>query len=192
MSSNAIRHAAPAAQALGTAATAQVVALASNLNLACTLALPGKGSLDGRSFTVRAEGSAYVAAGTTTVNATLLGALTIPATPLTAANWTTIKALTATAIATASYAPWWLEARLIYDSNGGLLQGVVEGMINNTLIAKAAITNQLTAINGTNLPVNQAGTVVVPADPVAYFALALTFGTAGANIGNLANFEIAF
>jgi len=192
MSSIAIRRAAPAAQALGTAATAQVLALASNPLTACTLALPGKGALDGRSFTVRAEGSAFVAAGTTTVNATLLGATSIPATPLTAANWTTIKALTATAVATAVYVPWWLEARLIYDSNGGALQGTVSGMINNTLIAVAAITNQLTGINGTNVPITQAGTVAQPADPVAYFALALTFGTAGANIGNLANFEIGF
>ena len=192
MSSSAIRRAAPAAQITGTVTTAQVAALASNPLLPLTVAVPGKGVLDGRMFIVRAEGSAFVAAGTTTVNATLLGGNAIPATPLTAANWTTIKALTATAIATASYAPWYLEGRLIYDSNGGLLQGTVKGMINNTLIAEAAITNQLTGINGMNVPISQAGTLVQPADPVAYFALALTFGTSGANIGNVANFEIGF
>ena len=192
MSSSAIRRAAPAAQLTGTVATAQIFALASNPVLACTLGVPGKGALDGRRFTVRAEGSAFVAAGTTTVNATLVAALALPASPLVIGNWTVIGAGTATAIATASYAPWWIEADVIYDSNGGLLQGSYTSLINNGLKARAGITNQLTGINGTNLPITQAGTVVQPADPVCYFAVALTFGTAGANIGNLANFEVGF
>jgi len=192
MSSSAIKRAAPAAQATGTAATAQVFVLASNSQLPCTLAVPGAGALDGRRFNIRGEGSAYVAAGTTTVNLTLLGGTTVPASPLVAANWTTIKALTATAIATASYAPWWIEAQIMYDSNGGLLQGAAFGMINNASIASAALTNQLTGINGTNVPVQQGASLVQPANPVCFFALAITFGTAGANIGNLANFEIGF
>lgn len=192
MSSSAIRRAAPAAQLTGTGAAAQVFVLASNPLLPCTVGVPGKGALDGRRFTVRAEGSAFVAAGTTTVNATLLAGVTIPANPLTAANWTTIGAGTATAIATASYAPWWIDAVLIYDSNGGVLQGTYSSLINNGLKANAAITNQLTGINGTNVPVVQGASTIQPQDPVAWFAVALTFGTAGANIGNLANFEIAF
>lgn len=192
MSSSAIRRAAPAAQLTGTAATAQVFVLASTPALPCTLAVPGKGALDGRRFVVRAEGSAFVAAGTTTVNATLLAANTVPASPLVAANWSTIGAGTATAIATAAYAPWWIEADLIYDSNGGLLQGSYSSLINNGLKARAAITTALTGINGTNVTISQGATPVPPADPVCQFAVALTFGTAGANIGNLANFEIAF
>lgn len=192
MSSIAIERAAPAAQLTGTAATAQVFALASAPTQACLISVPGKGALDGRSFRVRAEGSAFVAAGTTTVNATLLGATVIPGTPLTAGSWTTIGAGTATAIATAAYAPWWIEANLIYDSNGGLLQGTYSALINNGLKVNAAITNQLTGINGTNVTVTQGATPVPPADPVAWFAVALTFGTAGANIGNLANFELGF
>lgn len=192
MSSSAIRRAAPAAQLTGTVATAQIFALASNSALPCTLGIPGKGALDGRRFTVRAEGSAFVAAGTTTVNATLLAANAIPAAPFTAANWTLIGAGTATAIATASYAPWWIEGDLIYDSNGGLLQGTYSALANNGLKIRAAITNQLTGLNGTNVTVTQGATPVPPADPVCYFAVALTFGTAGANVGNLANFEIGF
>jgi hypothetical protein len=193
MSSSAIRRAAPANPLTASPATAQVFALASNPVLPCTLAVPGKGALDGRRFFVRAEGSAFVAAGTTTVKATLLAALALPASPLVAANWTTIGAGTARAIATASYAPWWIEANLIYDSNGGLLQGSFGQLANNLIDAAAAITGTLTGINGTNVPVTQfGGTVVPPADPVCLFAVALTFGTAGANIGNLANFEIGF
>lgn len=192
MSSSAIRHAALAAQLTGAGTGAQVFFLSSNNALPCTVAAPGKGVLDGRRFSIRAEGSAFVAAGTTTVNATLLGGLTIPGTPLTAANWTTIGAGTATAIATAAFAPWYIEADLSYDSNGGVLQGCYSALINNGYKIKAAISSTLTGINGTNAPINQAGTVVAPADPVAYFAVALTFGTGGANIGNLANFEIGF
>lgn len=192
MSSIAIERAAPAAQLTGTVATAQVFLLGSNTQLPCTLTVPGKGALDGRRFSIRAEGSAFVAAGTTTVNATLLAATVMPASPLVAANWTTIGAGTATAIATASYAPWWIEANLIYDSNGGLLQGTYSALINNGLKANAAITATLSGINGTNVTVTQGATPVPPADPVAFFAVALTFGTVGANIGNLVNFELGF
>lgn len=192
MSSIAIRRAAPAAQLTGTVATAQVFAALSNPLTAVVVPVPGKGVLEGKRFMIRAEGSAFVAAGTTTVNATLLAAAAIPGSPLVAANWTVIGAGTATAIATAAYAPWWIEANLIYDSNGGLLQGSYSALVNNGLKANAAITNQLTGINGTNVSVTQGATPVPPADPVAWFAVALTFGTVGANIGNLANFELGF
>lgn len=194
MSSSAIRRAAPAAPANANVATAQVLALASNPLLPCTLSVPGKLALEARRFTVRAEGNALVGAGAITVNITLLGATSIPANPLTAASWTTIGAGTAAAIATATSAPWWINADLIYDSVGGALQGTYTEFANNALKAVAAITNQLTGINGTNLPVVQPGPVTVqPADPIAFFAVAVTFGTANAgNIANLANFEIGF
>lgn len=192
MSSIAISTSGPAAQLSGTAATIQVFPLASNTQMACAVRVPGKRILDGKGFYVRAEGSAYVATAATTVKATLLAANVLPANPLTAANWTTIGAGTARAIAAAGYAPWWIEANMMYDSNGGLMQGTIEQMVNNLFDAKAAAAAGLTGINGMNQPVTQAGTVVPPADPVAWFAVALTFGTAGANLGNLANFELGF
>lgn len=192
MSSSAIRRASPANQVTGSITTAQIFALASNTALAATVPVPGKGVLDGRRFNIRAEGSAFVAAGTTTVNATLFAAAALPAAPFTPGNWTLVGAGTATAIATASYAPWWIEAQLIYDSNGGLLQGTYSALVNGGLKANAAVTAGLTGINGTNIAISQAGTLVQPADPVCFFAVGLTFGTAGANIGNLANFELGF
>ena len=192
MSSFAIRRAAPAAQLAGTAATAQIFALASNTQLAASLPVPGKGALEGKGFYIRAEGSAFVAAGTTTVKASLYAATALPATPLTPGSWTLIGAGTARAIATSSWAPWWFEANLMYDSNGGLMQGTFEQMANNLYDVRGAAANVLTGINGTNVTVTQAGTPVPPADPVAYFAVGLTFGTAGANLGNLANFELGF
>lgn len=194
MSSSAIKRAAPASSAVANVATAQVFALASNPALPATVAVPGKLALEAKRFMVRAEGNAGVGAGTITVNITLLGATSIPANPLVAANWTTIGAGTAVAVATVTSVPWWIQADLIYDSVGGLLQGTYTEFANNALKTVAAITNQLTGLNGTNLPVVQPGPVTVqPADPLAYFAVAVTYGTANAaNAANLANFEIGW
>jgi hypothetical protein len=172
-------------------ATAQVFPLASNTQAPCVIGIPGNVVLEGKSFVVRAEGNLYSAGATTTANFTLLGGLSIPATPLTAANWTTVKAGTAATVNT-TWAPWWMDARLIYDSQSGLLQGTFQQVVNNVLTATVAIAGVLTGLNGTNLPVVQGASTIQPADPVAYLALALTFSAAGANIGNLMNFELGF
>lgn len=192
MSSIAIRRAAPANPVNSTSSTsAQVFNLVSNAAVPVTVVAPGHLVLEGKRFTVRAEGSLYSAGATTTVKASLLGALTIPATPLTATNWTLLGSGTARTV-DAAWCPWWISADLIFDSNGGALQGVFDQMLNNLYDARAAITNQVTGINGTNSTISQAGTAVPPAEPAVVFAVALTFNTAGANIGNLANFEVGF
>ncbi len=190
MSSSAIRRAAPAASVIASVATAQVFALASNPVLACTLAVPGKLALEAKRFTVRAEGNLQTV-GAFTAKATLLAALLPPTTPLTAANWTTLGAGTARAVGTA-FAPWWIQANLIFDSYSGALQGVFNQMVNNLYDADAVLTAQLTGLNGSNITITQGATPTTPADPVCYLAVALTFGTAGLNVGNLANFEIGF
>lgn len=192
MSSTAIRRAAPASPVSANVATAQVFALASNPLLPVTVASPGKLALEAKRFTLRAEGNAVVSTAAYTVKASLLGALLVPAIPLTAANWTLLGAGTARAVAAPGSVPWWIEANLIFDSVGGAMQGTFTQMVNNLLDASAALANQLTGINGTNLPVVQGSNTILPADPVAYFAVAITFGTAGANSANLSNFEVAF
>ena len=146
--------------------------------------------LEAKRFTIRAEGNALTA-GNYTFKAGLYAGLVIPGTPLTAANWTLLGAGTARAINT-TWAPWWIEANVIFDSNSGNLQGIFNQMVNNLFDASAALTNQLTGINGTNVNVTQGATVVPPTDPAFYVAIALTFGTGGVNIGNLSNFEVAF
>lgn len=191
MSSSAIRRAAPASQVAALVATAQVFALASNAQLPATVAAPGKLALEGKRFNVRAEGYA-AAAGAYTIQASLLAALAVPANPLTAGSWTLLGAGTAQALAAAGGCPWWIEAQLIFDSQSGKMQGTFNQMINNLMNAAAPIANQITGINGSNAIVSQAGTPVPPTDPALVFAVALTFGTAGANTGNLANFEIGF
>lgn len=191
MSSQAIRHAAPANAVTANSNAAQVFNLVSNALVPVTVAAPGKLILEAKQFRVRAEGYALTA-GNYTLKASLLAGLTIPATPLTATNWTLLGAGTARAINT-TYAPWWIEADLIFDSYSGALQGVFDQLVNNLYDSRAALTNQVTGINGTNANISQGGTVVVPADPVLYFAIALTFGTANAgNAGYLNNFEIGF
>lgn len=192
MSSIAIRRAAPAAPVSASVATAQVFPLASNTLLPLTVAAPGKLVMEAKRFAVRAEGNAVTAVAAYTVKASLLGALTIPGTPFTAANWTLLGSGTARAVAAAGSVPWWIEAKLIFDSVGGAMQGTFNQMVNNLYDAEAALANPLAGINGTNLTVTQGGSPVLPADPVAYFAVALTFGTAGANTGNVSNFEIGF
>ena len=192
MSSSAIRRAAPASPVSAAVATAQVFPLASNINLPCTVAAPGKMILEGKRFTVRAEGNAVVSTAAYTIKAALLGALVIPATPLTAANWTTLGSGTARAVAAPGSVPWWIEALCIYDSVGGALQGIFNQMANNLYDSLAPLTGTLAGINGTNQTVSQAGSPVLPSDPVAYFAVAFTFGTAGANSANISNFELAF
>jgi len=190
MSSLAIRRAVPANPLTGSVATAQVFTNISNPLSPNVLSVPGKLAIEGRKFSVRAEGNALTV-GAYTFKPTLLGALTIPGTPLTAANWTTLGSGTARAIAT-TWGGWYIEADLIFDSQSGILSGSFSQLVNNLFDARAALAATLTGINGSNVPVLQGATTVPPADPVAYLAVAGTFGTAGLNVANLMNFEIGF
>jgi hypothetical protein len=191
MSSIAIRRAQPANVVQASVATAQVFSLASNPQLPCVIPVPGALAIEAKRFTVRAEGNIQVA-GAFTTKATLLAALTIPAAPFTSTNWTVLGSGTARALAVAGWAPWWIEANCIFDSQSGLLNGTFNQMVNNLFDAGVALAAPLTGINGSLLPVTQGGTVVPPTNPAFYFAVALTFGTAGANTGSIYNFELGF
>ena len=192
MSSLAIRRAAPANPVTASVATAQVFGLLSNPLVPCTVAVPGKLVLEAKRFSVRAEGDLQTV-GAYTAKATLLAAITIPAVPFTATNWTVLGAGTARAVGT-TYSSWFIDAEAQFDSTAGALQGTFAQLISNLYDVRAAFAATIAAgINGTNAAVVQAGPVTVqPADPCLYFAVALTFGTAGLNIGNLANFELGF
>jgi hypothetical protein len=194
MSSIAINRSGPAAVLPGLLTTAQIFTLISNPLLPANVSAPGKLAIEQKKFRVRGEGNAVVSINTTTVKPSLYAGLVIPASPLTAANWTLIAAGAAVAIATTTLtAPWFIEADLIFDSIGGFMQGTWDQLVNNAWTAAAAIGAQLSGINGTNQNVTQLAVAVPPADPVIYFAVGLTFsaGAAG-NSGNLANFELGF
>jgi hypothetical protein len=72
------------------------------------------------------------------------------------------------------------------------MAGSFNQMVNNLFDASAALAATVTGINGSNIPILQGATTVQPTDPALFFAVALTFGTAGVNIGNVLNFELAF
>jgi len=63
---------------------------------------------------------------------------------------------------------WWIKARLLYDTTSGELNGTVQFMVNNNLVAEAAVTNVVTGISNT-------------ANPVASFVVSVQFGTGNAN-----------
>lgn len=183
MSSIAIRRAAPAAPAT---AASGVFALASNSQAPAVLPIPGKLALEGKKFTVRAEGNAQLSLTTITATFSLLGftGINLPANPITIASWTTLGA--GTAITGATSFPWWMEANLIFDSVSGLLQGTFSQMGNNTFVAPVKLTAGLTGLQGTNQPVG----TTQPSDPVANLALGLALS--GAGTVNLMNFELGF
>jgi len=190
MSSLAIKRAQPATAVVANTGNAQVFALASNTAVPVTIPVPGKLILEGKRFMVRAEGNLYTA-GNYTAKASLIAGLTIPGTPFTIGDWTLLGAGTARAVNN-TWSSWNIQADLQFDSLSGYLQGIFQQLINNLYDGSAAIANQLSGINGTNANVTQGATVVAPADPVFYVGVALTFGTAGLNIGNLYNFELGF
>jgi hypothetical protein len=192
MSSIAIRRAQPAAPVTANTTNAQVFALASNSAIPVTIPVPGKLVLEGKKFTVRAEGNVFVS-GAYTCLASIIAGLTIPATPFTIGNWTTLCAGTARACNSGLWAPWYIETDLQFDSLSGIMQGNFQQMINNLYNTPTVNPATLTGINGTNANVTQNATVVSPADPVCYIGVALTFGTGSAtNVGNLYNFELGF
>jgi hypothetical protein len=189
MSSLAIKRAAPANPVIAAVTTAQVFALASNSAAACTIGAPGHLAIEGKKFMVRAEGNLQTV-GAYTALPTLLAKLATPASPLVPGNWTIIGAGTARAVGTA-WSPWWIEAELQFDSISGIMHGIFSAETNNLYDARAAISNTITGINGTNTTL-ASGNTAVPTEPALVFAVALTFNTGGLNIGNLYNFELGF
>lgn len=194
MSSLAIKRAQPANPVIANTGNAQVFALASNAAVPVTIPVPGKLILEGKRFTIRAEGNLFTA-GNYTAKASLIAALAIPATPLTIGNWGTILGAGTARAVNNTWSSWYIQADLQFDSLSGTLQGTFRQLVNDLYDADAALANTgaaVTGINGTNANVTQGATVVPPADPVFYVGVALTFGTGGLNIGNLYNFELGF
>lgn len=76
--------------------------------------------------------------------------------------------------ATAS-APFWVHARLIYDSVSGLLCGDVEFYVNKTKVASVTLSNFVTGISNLG-------------DPVANFSLTIT--SSGATAGTLTTINL--
>jgi hypothetical protein len=179
MSSAAIQRSLAAGPISAAVATAQIfpVLNASPISqplVPCILNCSGSLRLEQKRFKVRASGD-LTTAGAFTAFPSLFGALVQPANPFTPASWSLLAAGTAAAVGTTSCG-WLIEAELLFDSLSGKLQGEFETNVNNIFVAKAAISNPLTAVIGAN-------------EPVMVFAVGLTFSTgSAANSGRLADF----
>jgi len=178
MSTDAITQARRAAPVNASVITVQIFPDQQNPAIPVFIAVPGSGRLEQMRFKVRASGSATTVGATTTFAPSLVpgAVITGPAAPL--------GILAATVVNTAT-TTWWIEAQLIFDSISGKLTGQFTGMINNTIIAAAAITPIL-GLNGSNAP---AGT-----EPVFQVSCGATFGVnaASGNVARLAELVLEF
>jgi hypothetical protein len=187
MSTAAIQKASAASPINAAVATAQIfpavapqgsIGAAAAVAIACMLTCPGSSRLEEKLFTVRASGNAATA-GAYTVQPVIYAAVAAPAggTSLTPGNWSAIATGPAVALATTT-APWMIEAKLMFDSTSGKLQGWFDSCINGTFTGSAAIANPLVGLNGAT-------------EPVMVFAAGLVFSVANAgNIGKLADFVL--
>lgn len=78
----------------------------------------------------------------------------------------------------AGKAPWKLLARLIYDSVSGKMNGTIQFVVNNSLVAEAAVSNVVTGINNTTF------------NGVVNFVLSVTFATSGTQVINVKDFGV--
>lgn len=78
--------------------------------------------------------------------------------------------------------PFWVKARLQYDSVSGKMNGTISFMVNNTLVAEVAVSNVVTGLNNAG-----AGTTGAP---VVSFVLSATFGTGGTQVISVKDFGV--
>jgi len=75
-------------------------------------------------------------------------------------------------------APFFAYGKFVYDSVSGKLMGTVEYLINNTIVAKAAVSTVITTVNNVN-------------NPVVVFCVSVTFSVANAaNAINTQNLSV--
>lgn len=129
-----------------TAATEAVVPHPQNPSIAYVCSLSPSEGNEAVPFDLVVSG--YV----TTTNTTNVTLKLYSGTSLTVASDVALAASAATAQNTAS-APFEIHAHLLYDSVSGKLTGWFDGLVNNTLITKAALSNIVTGIKDTNNPV---------------------------------------
>lgn len=157
---------APGAAALS-AATGGVFQSTAGGNL--LLLAPGSGRLEGRKFTIRHSGYATLAAGTYTaaVTAIIYGGKTL-ASPGAANALFSATASVVQSGTVATSVPYFVEADFEGDSVSGALQGVGEGVVNNTAQARAAIAQAPTGVSYvTEPPLSFAAGLIVASNATA-------------------------
>lgn len=108
--------------------------------------VPSSSKVGKKPFTLEISG--YIITGGTT-NVTLKA---YAGTSITPGSNTLLGSSGAIAQNTAS-APFFVEAKLIYDSTTGKMGGKIEFLVNNTLVVAVAISNVLTGLSDTSNPI---------------------------------------
>lgn len=110
--------------------------------------VPASSGLEQRVFEL--EGTGYIVTGGTT-NVTLKTYAALGASALTTSS--TALGSSGAVAQNSAKAPFWISAKLIYDSVSGKLTGTIGYLINNTLVATAAVGAVLTGITDIANPV---------------------------------------
>lgn len=160
----------PAVQTLLTTAEAVIVDPA-NTAVALILTIPPGGPCEQEYFEVSASGILNLGTSSTTTIKLYSG------TSKTAAS-NTLLGTSGAVTAFSGKSNYWMRARLIYDSVSGEMNGTVGFMVNNVLVADAAVSNVVTGIS--NLTV--AG--------VVNFVLTFTFASSGTQVVTVKDFGV--
>ena len=142
--------------------------------VALILPIPQNTVLSGQRFEVYASG--YLNNGTSsTVTLKLYSGTS------TTVGSDTLLNSSGTTGAFAGMVDWYMSANLIYSPTSGKLSGTVKWVINNVIVAEAAVSNQPTVNVGSTLGV-----------AVANFVISVTFGTAGTQVVQVEEFAVNF
>lgn len=158
---------------------------------AVTLGAPGSGRLDGKKFTVRASGNAFVHGTTPTLQVQILAA--IPG----GSNVVLAQSTAQTLTTNANY-PWYIEADLQGTTLSGILGGAFDCVIDNIVDKRLALSNALTSVNfgsASQQYNNTTGVVSIAGntadEPSVNFQVALLFSVSDAlNLGTLYEFAL--
>jgi hypothetical protein len=152
----------PAIQVVTAAATDTVIlnqALNSSTQ-ALVLSIPPNGPLEQEYFDVVASGGLETAQSSTATLKLWSGTSTTTANNKLLGSSGAITAFNGSC-------PWVLISSLIFDSVSGKMQGKIQFVVNNVVVAAVAVSNVITGVSNTN-------------NPVANFVLSVAFGTATA------------
>lgn len=144
---------------------------------ALVLSVPPGGQLEQRQFTIQASGYLNNGASSTVTLKLYSGSST------TVGSDTLLNSSGAISAFGPAKAPWAMTGWFIYDSVSGKLNGTVKWIVNNSLVAEAAVSNVVSGISNTN----------TSGLPILNFVLSATFGTANAgNQINVQDFCVSF
>lgn len=154
---------------------------------AVVLPVPGSGRYEGRYFCVTASG--WLTLGGSSPNAAVTfysGTSTTPGSDA------IMKTSGAQSLSTGASYPWMGTMELEGDSQSGVIQGIAEFIIGNSLVARAALAGTFpTGLTFSNPPNPTPSAANVASEPVFSICVGITFGVANAaNVAQLTQFVL--